>query len=247
MAGTYKNSPIIEAVCEFRFEPSEAWDLTVPGLLYERLRRDFPIRRQAKQFQFRFGPGAERSNAQTQPTGRMQFFSANEKSLVQVDRDLLVVNHLKPYSTWREFLPLIHRGFDAYAHVADPNGLRRIGLRYINRIEIPGPRVELEDYFHFRPFVGAHLPQDFASFIVGMEVPYEKSRDRLRLQATTAVDQKADTVAVMLDLDYFLAEQGKIPLDSAFEWLETAHQRLEQIFEACITDRLRTMFQELPD
>ncbi len=247
MGRKYNNSPIIEALSEFRFEPGDPWDLTIPGLLYDKIKEALPQRRQAKQFQFSLAPGPEVAEGQLQATGRMQFFREDEKALVQVDRDLLVVNHLKPYPTWREFLPLIHQAFDAYREVAAPSGLRRIGLRYINRIEIPGPRARLEDYFHFRPFVGHDLPQDFASFIVGIEVPYDSSRDRLRLQATTAGAQAPDTATIMLDLDYFLAQPGQVALEGVTQWLEVAHSRLEDVFEACITDPLREMFQEVTD
>lgn len=34
----YGNPPIVEVVAEFRFIPSEPWDLTVPGLVYDHLR-----------------------------------------------------------------------------------------------------------------------------------------------------------------------------------------------------------------
>lgn len=36
----YRNLPIEEAVCEFRFAPGSAWNLTVPGLFYEKI-KDF--------------------------------------------------------------------------------------------------------------------------------------------------------------------------------------------------------------
>jgi uncharacterized protein (TIGR04255 family) len=49
----------------------------------------------------------------------------------------------------------------------------------------------------------------------------------------------------MLDLDYFLAEPGEVPLAAVSEWLEIAHDHVERAFEACITDRLRRMFEEV--
>lgn len=245
MGKRYKNSPIIEAVCEFRFEPGQPWDLTIPGLLYERVRHDFPLRRQAPQFHFSLAPGPEECKGQVQPTGRMQFYSNDEKSLVQVGRDLLAVNRLKPYPTWQEFTPQIREAFDAYCEVANPNGIRRIGLRYINLIGVPGDRIEPEQYFHFRPFLGTHLPAEFASFIVGFEVLYEDSRDRLRLQLSTAASEKPSVTAIMLDLDYFLAQPGKVQVAACFDWLEIAHARTEEMFEASITDRLRALFEEV--
>lgn len=54
-------------------------------------------------------------------------------------------------------------------------------------------------------------------------------------------------LAVMLDLDYFLAKPGQVALDDLLEWVEAAHSRVEKVFEACITDRLRQMFEEVPE
>jgi uncharacterized protein (TIGR04255 family) len=140
---------------------------------------------------------------------------------------------------------LIQQGVSAYCEVASPKGVQRIGLRYINRIEILGQRIELEDYLEFRPFVGPNLPQDLGPFIVGIQVPYEDSRDILRLQLANTDVQTPNIIAVMLDLNYFLAQPGQAPLDNVFEWVEVAHGHVEEAFEACITDRLRAMFEEV--
>jgi len=242
MGRRYRNPPIIEALCEFRFEPSSPWDLAIPGLVYEKVRDKFPKRRQVKAFEASISGGPEGVEQQMRTTDRMQFLRDDEKALIQIGPNLLAINHLQPYPTWKEFLPLVRQGFSAYLEVANPKGAQRIGLRYINRIEIPGQRIELEDYFEFRPFVGPHLPQDFGSFIVGIQVPYEDSRDTLRLQLANASVETPNTVAIMLDLDYFVARPGEVPLDNVFEWVDVAHNFVEEAFEACITDRLRQMF-----
>jgi len=245
MGKKYRNPPIIEALCEFRFEPGPPWDLAIPGLVYEKVRDDFPKRRQARAFETSISAGPKGVEQEVRTLYRMQFLREDEKALIQVGPNLLAVNHLKPYPTWQEFLPLIQKGFDAYRDAAAPKGIRRIGLRYINRIEIPGQRIELEDYFEFRPFVGPRLPQEFGPFIVGIQVPYEDSRDTLRLQLANASVETPNTVAVILDLDYFLTRPGKVSLDNVFEWVDVAHSRVEEAFEACITDRLRQMFEEV--
>lgn len=247
MGRRYKTPPIVEALCEFQFEPSASWDLTIPGLLYEKVRDKFPKRRQAKAFAFEVSVVASPEGVEQQflTTDRMQFLREDEKVLILVGRDLLAVNHLKPYPTWQEFLPLIREGLSAYCEVASPKGIQRIGLRYINRIEIPSQCIELEDYLEFRPFIGPNLPQDFGPFIVGIQVPYENSRDILRLQLANAAVQPPNIVAVMLDLDYFLAQPGQVLLENVFGWVEVAHSHIEEAFEACITDRLRQMFEEV--
>jgi len=204
MGRKYKNPPIIEALCEFRFEPSLPWDLAIPGLVYEGVRDDFPKRRQVRAFETSVSASLEGVEQQVRTTDRIQFLREDERALIQVGPDLLAVNNLKPYPTWQEFLPLVQTGFSAYCEATNPKGIRRIGLRYINRIEIPGPNIEMEDYFLFYPFVGPNLPQEHGSFIVGIQIPYEGARDVLRLQLANASAETLDIVPVMLDLDYFL-------------------------------------------
>lgn len=244
MGRRYKNSPIVEALCEFRFEPDSPWDLAIPGLVYEKVRDIFPKRRQARQVAVGTSAGPEIGEPQVQIMNRMQLLRDDEKAFVQVGPHLLAVNHLKPYSSWQEFVTLIKRGFSAYCDVAAPKSIHRIGLRYINRIEVLARRIELEDYFEFRPFVGPNLPQEHGPFIVGIQVPYEGSRDILKIELATASTKTPDNAAVILNLDYYLVKPGEVKLDYVFEWVGFAHNRVEDAFEACITDRVRQMFEE---
>jgi uncharacterized protein (TIGR04255 family) len=95
--------------------------------------------------------------------------------VVQVAPYLLAVNQLAPYTSWRRFFPLIKRCFRAYEQVATPTGFRRIGMRYINKIEIPETNLELSDYFTFYPHVRGRF-ETHGAFIVGVLVPYDGSK-----------------------------------------------------------------------
>jgi uncharacterized protein (TIGR04255 family) len=252
MGKKYRNPPIVEALCEFQFEPGAPWDIAVPGLVYEKVRDRFPKRREvpAVELSIAIGPRGVVPEARTTdqiPIQRIQFLRDDEKVVIQVGPNLLAVNHLRPYPTWQEFVPLIQQGFEAYRDAANPKGIRRIRLRYVNRIEIPGERVSLENYFEFRPFVGERLPQDYGAFIVGIQIPFEDSRDVLRLQLASARVETSHTVAVMLDLDYFLAQPGAVSQDEIFTWIDVAHNHVEEVFEGCITDSLRRMFDEVTE
>ena len=41
----YRNPPIEEALCEFYFDPSEEWDLTIPGKLHTSLATSTQVNR----------------------------------------------------------------------------------------------------------------------------------------------------------------------------------------------------------
>lgn len=245
MSRKYSDPPVIEAVCEFRLTPDSKWDLTIPGLIYEKLHEEFPHKEQRLVQEMQIIQSARGIQQQIHPPNeRIQFLTEDRKTFVQVGPHLLAVNCLKPYPTWDRFQPRIERAFNALTEVVDIKGLQRIGLRYVNLIEIVGQTVELSDYFEFRPFLGQELPQNMEDFIFGCIFPFADGRDSCRVLLTAAVPEKPTSNAFILDLDYFLAQPQAISVDQALSWVEQAHQRIEELFEECITEQLRESFQE---
>jgi len=247
MGRKYKKPPIIEALCEFRFVPGEEWDITFPGLFYEKVRDDFPKKRTSRRMQFRAISEAEDPHIQQEITEFIQFLQEDEKVLVQVAPNLLSVNHLKPYPTWNEFRPMILDNLCKYREVANPKGITRIGLRYINRIELPGEDIELEEYFDFYPHLGNKLPQEHGSFIVGVQLMFEGGRDILKLELASEKYERPRAFTMLFDLDYFLNKPDGVSMDKIEEWIEIAHTRVEETFEACITEKLRRLFEEVQE
>ncbi len=247
MERKYRQAPIIEALCEFQFDPTSPWDLTIPGLVYESVRDEFPQRRQTSVLSVGVAQVAENRPPQAQflAADRMQFLREDSTALVQVGPHYLSVNHFKPYSSWDRLLPMILKAFGAYRQEAEPRGIQRIGVRYINRIEIAGSKIDIEDYLSFYPFVGPNLPQNYSGFTVAMQVPQEELRDSMNVQAASVPSGVVDRLALILDIDYFLVQPGAVSLDTVSGWLAEAHQRVIGTFEAVITDRLRATFGEV--
>jgi len=243
MARKYANPPLAEAVCEFRLTPDTPWDLAIPGLLYERLRTEFPHREQHlfHEVELTQGPGGLQQQIRT--TERIFLLSEDRSTFVQVGPRIVAVNCLRPYPGWQHFKPKIETALKALCDELDVKRFERIGLRYINRVGVPNPPVRLEDYFRFYIFLGPDLPQEIGNFIAGCEFSYADGRDVCRLQLTPAVGQHADRQDFLLDIDYFLARPGEVERDGALDWIESAHRAVGQIFEGCITDRLRELFQ----
>lgn len=234
MSGQHRCWPIIEAICEFRFDPTAPWDGTIPGMLYAKLKGTFPDKQQAR-IDVRRLPGAP----PVQAVERMQFYTSDRTALVQVNEHFLSVNHLAPYTSWEEFRPLVEQSLEAYVDVAQPKGLRRLGLRYINRIVIPGPRAEMAQYFRFHPRVESGLPQDLAQFQCRIVAPFPEEKAFLHLQLLSQASPSDAELRFLLDLDIFTQE---CTVSEAPRWADAAHQRLDEVFRACITDKTRDLF-----
>lgn len=245
MGKKYKSSPIIEAVCEFRLSQDSKWDLTVPGLIYEKVRKDFPEKKQKSLM-----PGIEISTSEKgidkkiMQFERIQFLSEDEKRLIQIDDRLLTINCLKPYPSWNEFKPMIEKIYNSMLEVVDAKGFERLGLRYINRIETPRQPINLDDHFEFRPFLGQNLPQDLADFFLNCIFPFSEGKDLCKVGLKSALPEEENKYSFILDIDYFLAQPNEVTIEDAMLWVEKAHDEVEKIFEGCISDKLREQFEE---
>ncbi|QSR88497.1 TIGR04255 family protein [Methylacidiphilum caldifontis] len=238
MGKNYKNTPIIEALCEFRLTKDTHWDLIVPGLFYEKVKDTYPEREQRMIQEFELAKGPQSLQQRIGTSERSFLFAPDRKTLIQVGPHLLVVNILKPYPNWQQFKQRIQKAWSSLQEVVEIRGLERIGLRYINQIEFPTQDSMLEEYLEFYPFIGKKLPKQKTSFIVGSEFSYEADRDRCRVQLMPSIGNEKMT-AVFLDIDYFLARSRGLEVSAALSWVEEAHNRVEEVFEGCITDKLR--------
>ncbi len=213
-----------------------------PGLIYEQVRAQFPLRRPGRAIALNVSQAGQGLGQEIQIVDRVQFLRDDKQALIQVGPQLLAVNHLNPYPSWTAFRPLIAMALDAHGRVIQPTGIHRIGLRYINRIVFSQPRVLLEDYFEVYPKLGPQLPSDHGTFIVGLQFAFADGRDALTLKLQTAAPETDGELVVSLDIDYFLITPGAVSIDTVMEWIEVAHAQVEQIFEASITDALRAQF-----
>jgi len=245
MGRKYKNPPVVEAICEFRLTSDTPWDLTVPGLFYEKVKNVFVHREQRMVQEVELTQGPQGLQQQIRTSERILLFTEDKKMLVQLGPRLLVVNALKPYPAWQNFKPKIEAAWKGLQTVLDVRALQRISLRYINRVEIPAQKVVLEEYFEFYPFVGKRLPQNLVTFIAGVEFPYADGRDRCLVQLTPAPNSPEGKSVFMLNIEYFLAQPRSVKVTDALDWVDEAHSQVEKVFEGCITDRLRDLFGEV--
>jgi uncharacterized protein (TIGR04255 family) len=243
MAENYPNPPITEAICEFRVSPDTPWDLTVPGSFYERVQTEFPLREQRKVRSVELVMTPEGLMEEMLVRDRMMFSTADRSASVQVGPGILAVHVMSPYPSWSRFRPRIEHALRTLTGVVDVKGLQGINLRYINVVQVPGLNRDPEEYFLFLPRFGCDFPTRADSFIVGCELPFFDGQDACRVEMTDGIPDMPDATAFLINIDYFLAEPGTVPVNLAMDWLDRGHERAVEIFEACINDRLREIFR----
>lgn len=239
MANTsYKNPRLIEALCEIHFEPGPAWDATLFGLFYERIKDAFPEKRELRNVEVGFQADERELSQYVREAGvRMRFVRRDNQALVQMAPNLLVVNQLPPYPNWAEFSQLIRTRFEDYVMVAHPKRMVRIGLRYINRFDFTVTEFDFASLFAPSTLIPTAVFEGFKPFLLRLEIAQDDQAQLLFTMGTPAGD--AEHVAVVLDLDHVAQINLQPDVEALLEHLNRAHDRIESVFESCLTDNLR--------
>lgn len=239
----YEQPPLIEALCEIYFTSAKPWDVTVHGIAYEKVQKEFPLKKNIPTLSLELRPTPSGVEQKVGPaTPRTHFFSKDEKRVIQLAPNLLVVNQLKPYTSWDKFKPMILDAFRVYDEVAQPDAIQRVGLRYINSVEFKAEPVELEQYFNFYPHLAPGLPQSHGPFACRVEIPYSGEKDQLIVTLASTEPGTPDVIPIALDLYYVLVNPEGFAKTSLPDWIENAHSVVETAFEACTTDKCKDLF-----
>lgn len=158
-----KHPPIVEAQLNFLADASSGWKVYgTAGRIVEIFPTHTTVQ-PLQQFVFRQNAGQAEISA-----GMHGFFLRNpsEPTVFQVRRDGFAFSRLPPYSGWENF---VQPGLAAWEHfrgLMDPGTLHGLGLRYINRLEIPreefiadrdkfltiAPRVPISEHLPGKPW-----------------------------------------------------------------------------------------------
>lgn len=243
MGSPYKNPPVIEAVCEIRFSPQTPLDITIPGILYVKLREHFPEKQQRIVKKLQITPGRTRGSSdkvETHSTTQVRFLSGDKNISIQFGENSISVSHLAPYTTWENYKHQISKLCDALEGEGSYD-IERVGLRYINAITIPESGINLEDYFNYRPHSGPPLPTAIENFSLTTSWMHNEKRDMCRAKLEMR-ERTAEQLKFVFDIDYFLLVPKSIAFDGIMEWVENAHEKVQNIFENSITDKTKKLW-----
>ena len=239
-------APIVEAVLDIECDLTP--DFALPALEQEAVKAfaiSYPLKsyQLINEFQFKQGPEGS-SHEQKHRLQAIRFHSANERELIQIRNGGFSFNRLAPYDSLDAYLPMLKDAWITYLGLAKPVQVTGVRLRYINRIEIPGTRVELGDYFH----VWKSLPEDDRFTLNGVLTRYTALEDKTGNEVKlTLTDAPEDIDAAVIILDIEVGDQS--PTDPE-DWaaIEAIIQELRKlkndVFRGAVTDKCLQLFQD---
>lgn len=241
MTKKYNQSPLTEVVAEFNFIPSSQWNGTIPGLIYSNIKKDFPLIKQREGMIGKPIPTADPTKRMIEPVELVQFWNKTETLLIQSGKDILTINALKPYPTWEKFYPHITSAFDGYCKVANPKGLSRASLRYINTIEVPNKNFKFENNFQFQIPKPKNLNQELRYFNTHIEYNMNEV-DVIAIKISNAPSSNKNLKGIILEIEVIMNKFNGMTVKGVNKWLDAAHEIINETFETSLTDTLKNSY-----
>ena len=232
----YEKAPVTEAVIEFRFaQPLGDAD---PERIARRLEGKFPNKTSVLDVGVQVSPQGVGIN---QSQSGFRLTTKDELRIVIASKANVVSSVLAPYVGWDELRQQSEVVLGAVNAVVGRPRMSRVGVRYINRLDIPGTEIDMADWIRLSVSPPPELGQNLAEFAGRVVLPrLEGIVSALMFQSVPS--PLIDHTSVLLDIDNFIDQE--VPLSDEALWVRLEEIRIHKnnIFEFCITEKTRALF-----
>ncbi|MFF4597097.1 TIGR04255 family protein [Amycolatopsis sp. NPDC001319] len=240
-----------EALCHFTFAEPLGWNMTTPGLIYQKIGHAYPAEpEQQEQLQASVGIDPENSESAgfslNRGPVRAVFKDSTGKRLLLLDALSFSVNSIPPYEGWESLYDRASAAFDALSDIKILTPVKRVAIRYINKVTIPAQEsgVELDDYFRI-PIVPFQSNQSIiAAFIHKVEsfLP-DKNATAVVTFGSSRDDEGEARATFILDIEIYRESQEGWTKESALSVANELKSYENAEFETLITDTTRELFK----
>lgn len=230
-------APIVEAALDIRVVPSVKWDETaLQSELKQRL-PDFPKVEIVREARVQIVPPGQPGKPVFEDVGcvGLKLHSNDNLHITQFNKGAFVFSRLKPYADWGKFSQEALRLWAIYCELLKPTEVRRIGLRFINRIVIKRETVEVADYYKYPPESLKDLNWPLAGYLHHdvMQVP----ETPYSVNLIKTVQSVPGEMGLILDIDVFMQSQFNYDELRIIECLEEMRWIKNKIFFSSITEK----------
>jgi uncharacterized protein (TIGR04255 family) len=237
----YPRPPIIEAVIEVRFE-----GLFTPREMErvrDRFKRDFPSIEETRNIRVEV---LVKGVAGTATPAGFRMTAKNAVDVILINESAIATVRKGPYDKWEELRKISESNFDTFTKVIGRRRVIRLGVRFVNRIDIPNPRIYGRDLSEFIK-IGVALPEGIAQGIgqYSLALNFIENTTGARVFIQSAVVDAAliDYTSISLDIDASWDSDIPQRIDEMWKFTERLRDAKNAVFESCITEKLRELFQ----
>ena len=245
----YKKNFLIKVIAKIDFlNPWSELDIAIPPEITQNIMKEYPLSTPRDAFTSEVHIDAAKGEIRQNSIKFKEwlFESRNRDKRILLSRDAVTLEY-DAYHTYEEFKSQFINLTGAIEKTFQNLQIKRLGLRYINEIAIPGPNP-----FNWKNYLNKNLlgildvPEEKRHISRAFQV-LELNFDEFNLKFQYGMhnpDFPAPIKKKIFVLDYDAYIDGLVMIDELPTQCEKFHNRIEYLFEKSITDRLRGIMNE---
>jgi uncharacterized protein (TIGR04255 family) len=228
---TFPNAPIVEAILSIEVDYLDDFHSRA-GAFHEATRHLLPVEEEI-----------ESPTTTGQPLLGYRLTSEDGAQVVQLMRRSFSFHRLRPYRDWDQFSAAAQQMWLHYLRHFTPGAVRGINLRYLNRIEIPGPFGDVREYVPLSPNLPEGMDVGLAGYLLRLalvdpEVPAVA-------YVTQRTEQRSSIGNLPLLFDIDVRSEAEMPAGDDALWRVIGRLRdyKNRLFFSSITEAARELFR----
>lgn len=234
----YRMPPITEAVIEMRSASNIPDDLVDKAA--RAIKKRYPSTQELREFSVKIGDPDSGANTRI----GHKLATPDGAFIAQVRRYGLAFSSMAPYPGWTTFTSEFDKVWAQWKKATEAKKIDRIGIRFINRIDIPYDETTLLDSDDYLS-VGVRLPAPTGNVAMAWQIvsecPVENTPFNVIIRAGSAESALLGFASYNLDLDLHCSVDVPQTHTDISSLLDQAKSAKNRVFEACITDRTRAL------
>lgn len=233
----YKKPPIVEALIDIQVQLGDNSHANLLEKLYEKIKADYPKKESILLKTAQIDVQKEQTSFINTEAG-LKLSSLDKKYIAQIKNTGITFSIVNAYHGWNDLYEKAKKLWSEFYTVMKPVKITRVAVRYINRIDIPALKFDLEEYFNVCPKA---FDIALSGFFLQIQIPQAEGGLAI-VHQTATVPAQAGFTSILLDLDIFDFQDFQPESDEFWKRIDILRDQKDKLFENCITDKTRELF-----
>ena len=239
----YVKPPILEAVYQITFQ--DLIEEKSVSKISEKLGTKFETRKARNEIEVIIDSQTSETTTNVQAAG-VEFRDESGTKIVVLTTKNFLYGELAPYSGWDVFESQIIECTSVVRNSARSSRICRIGVRFINRIDVPfddSGLAHTEAYVRVEPSRFEFGPNTYNRFLVQFARDLPTAGMAFNLSCASVESPVPGYSGLLLDIDAYWIGSVAFRLDEIVSKLRLLRKYKNEVFEAAITDDARQVFE----
>lgn len=242
---SYKHPPIVEAIIDITF--SQVLNEKKLEALYQRFSKIYPNpnKTQVNNVEIQFGADGLVNQLPQKHEFEYSFSSYDQTQLAVIVKSHFLIAQRAPYKSWDDFISRFTENWKAFRKVVGYIAIERIGVRFINRLDIAivNDMVEHQKYLNIYP----NIPSSFGSidqYAIQTQLSLHNIESILKINSAVVESPIPQHLSFIIDTDIIRVKNTPQDDEDIYSYLNMVRVEKNRVFEECITDLARKSFND---